>query len=124
MSFDQAAFDRSIYSELRAIPGLDSLPIRPDVADQGDIAPYVVYTRLPLGPNWTLTGPSSLQNAHYQIDVYAKSRADAIRIAGLVTQALSQSQLLTGVPKSESSDYEPDTKLYRRMLEFSVWLNA
>lgn len=117
-------FDQAVYGELRAFPGLESLPIRPDVADQGDVAPYVVYTRLPLEPNWTLTGPSSLQNAHYQIDVYAKARADVIRITGLVTQALSQSALLTGVPKSEASDYEPDTKLYRRLLEFSVWLNG
>lgn len=117
-------FDQAIYTELRAYAGLESLPIRPDVAAQSDVAPYVVYTLIHNGPNWTLTGPSTLDNAHYQLDVYAKDRQAVIQIADLVTAAITQSLVLTGVPLNVTSGYEPDTKLYRRMLEFSVWLNA
>lgn len=117
-------FDQAIYTELRAHAGLGSIPIRPDVAAQSDVAPYVVYTLVYNAPNWTLTGPSTLDNAHYQFDVYAKDRQAAIQLADLVTAAITQSPVLTGVPLNATSSYEPDTKLYRRMLEFSIWLNG
>jgi hypothetical protein len=117
-------FDQALYSALRAYAGLESIPIRPDVAAQGDAAPYVVYTLIYNAPNWTLTGPSTLDNAHYQFDVYAADRQTAISIADLVTAAITQSPVLTGVPLNVTSGYEPETKLYRRMLEFSVWLNG
>lgn len=117
-------FDQAIYSELHAKTGLGALPIRPDVAAQGDVPPYIVYTLIYNAPNWTLTGPSTLDNARYQIDVYAKARTDASSLADLVTAAITQSTLLTGVPLNVTSGYESETKLYRRTMEFSVWLNS
>jgi hypothetical protein len=117
-------FDQAIYSVLHVYPGLEAIKIRPDVASQGDSPPYVVYTLIHNAPNWTLTGPSTLDNAHYQVDVYATNRQTAIDLADMITRAITESAVLTGVPLAGSSGYEPDTKLYRRMLEFSVWLNA
>lgn len=117
-------FDQAIYAALRAYPGLETIKIRPDVAEQGDVAPYVVYSLIYNAPNWTLAGPSTLDNAHYQVDIYAPIRQQALDFADLITAAITQSAVLTGVPLNVTSSYEPETKLYRRMLEFSVWLNG
>jgi hypothetical protein len=117
-------FDQAVFAEIRAYPGLASLTIRPTVALQSDTAPYGVYKKLATRPNWTLTGPSSLDRALYQVDVYSRDFNEARALADLITKALTESHLLTGVPQSDGSDYEPDTKLHRRMMEFSVWLNG
>jgi hypothetical protein len=117
-------FDQAVFAEMRAFPGLGSVTIRPVVAQQSDKAPYVVYKKLATRPNWTLTGPSTLDRALYQVDVYSRDFDEARTLADLVIQALTKSPLLTGVPQSDGSDYEPDTKLHRRMMEFSVWLNG
>lgn len=117
-------FDQAIYGAMITFPGLEGATIRPDIALDTDIAPYIVYSMVFNAANWTLTGPSTLDNAHFQVDVYSKVRADGVALADLVTQAITQSATLTGIPISNQSGYEPDTKLYRRMMVFSVWLNA
>jgi hypothetical protein len=117
-------FDQAVYAAMHGYSGLGSIPIRPDVAAQGDVAPYIVYALVYNAPNWTLTGASTLDNARYQIDVYSNVRATAQSLADLVTAAITQSPVLTGVPLNATSGYEPETKLFRRTLEFSVWLNA
>lgn len=117
-------FDQAIYDLLHGYAGLESIPIRPEVAKQGEEPPYIVYTLVYNAPNWTLQGPSTLDNARYQFDVYGLVRADVSDIANLVTKAITESLVLTGVPLNVTSGYEQETKLYRRTLEFSLWLNS
>ena len=91
-----------------------------DVAAQGTVAPYIVWSEVTSTINNTLQGASNLQNTRVQVDCYATSAgarstlADAVAVA--ITAAPFQSVQLT----SENL-YEQDTKLFRAILDFSIW---
>ncbi|WP_273839332.1 hypothetical protein [Providencia rettgeri] len=53
-----------------------------------------------------------------QIDVYAKNPSVASEIRDKAYEAI---KVLSPTNVSRKPDYEPDTKLYRRTLEFQVW---
>ena len=94
----------------------------PLAADQPTGAPYVTYQRVAVVPNNTVqgNGDPGLWNSRIQIDVFAKTYAEAEGVAGDVRAAL-QGWAVKNVQLSEQDLYEPDTKLYRVLMEFSVW---
>ncbi|WP_275075611.1 hypothetical protein [Providencia rettgeri] len=53
-----------------------------------------------------------------QIDVYAKSPDKA---SELLDKAFMAIKVLSPTNVSRKPDYEPDTKLHRRTLEFQIW---
>lgn len=91
-----------------------------DVAPQGVVKPYIVWLFVVSPVNNTLAGASNVQNTRLQIDAYATTPAarktlnDAI-VAAMAGAAFSNVQI-TG-----QYLFEAETKLFRALLEFSVW---
>ena len=112
--------DAQVAQTLMAVPALSGLPIRPDAAEEGDVAPYVAYAEIALPPGaYTLLGESSLVPARYQIDIYAATRAQANALAQAAHDALTQA--FGGVAVSRQSLFEHDTRLRRTLLDLQLW---
>jgi hypothetical protein len=110
-----------IAQTLKAWPALAGVVIRPDKAEQGDAAPYVIYQKVTGQRIKSLTGDSGLANPLFQFDVYATTRLSAAALRDEMRKAIQASVPLGAVHAGEGASYEPDTKLYRERIDFSIW---
>lgn len=83
-------------------------------------AEYIVWMRVASSPNVSLMGPSDLQNTRVQIDIYARTVARLAAIEQALEAAMAASSI-TNVPLASQDIYEPDTRLYRAIKDYSVW---
>ena len=112
--------DAQLAAALQGATPLTQVPVRPDVADQGDQPPYVVFAEIAVQDGaYTLGGESTLVPARYQIDVYAPTRLAANAIAQSVVEILADT--FDAVVLNRQSLFEPDTRLRRVMLDMSIW---
>ena len=81
---------------------------------------YIVWLRVVSTANVSLSGPSNLQNTRIQIDVFAASPERMEAIADAVRAAFKASTI-TNVPGSSQDTYEEPVRLFRSILEYSVW---
>ena len=91
-----------------------------DIARQGATAPYLVWLLVASPTNNSLQGASNVQNTRIQVDCYAASQAARQTLADVVVAAMAASSL-SNVRLSSQNLYEPEVKLFRTMLEFSIW---
>ena len=114
--------DADLAAVLKLAPMLAGIPIRPDIADEGEDAPYIIFAEIALQDGaYTLAGESSLVPARYQIDVYAPTRAEANALAGAVADAVAQA--FGGTLLNRQGLFEPDTRLRRVLLDLSIWFD-
>jgi Protein of unknown function (DUF3168) len=112
--------DVDIATALKSSLDLAGIPIRPDVADQGDAPPYIVFAEVALPDGtYALSGESSLVPARYQIDVYSLTRVEANVLAAAVAAKITEA--FGGIVLNRQSLYEPDTRLRRVLLDLSIW---
>lgn len=112
--------DTQLANALQNAVALANVPIRPDIADQGDAPPYVVFSEIAMQQGvYTLCGESSLVPARYQIDAYAATRQQANAIGAIVIVTLANR--FEAVLLNRQSLFEPDTRLRRVMLDVSIW---
>jgi hypothetical protein len=91
-----------------------------DIAEQGTVTPYIVWQHVISPINNTLGGASNIQNSRVQVDCYASSPAARRTLADAVVAAFDVTPL-KNVQLSRQNLYESDTKLFRTMLDFSIW---
>lgn len=91
-----------------------------DIAPQGTQAPYIVWTEIVSTTNNSLDGASNIQNTRVQVDVYAKTQADRRATANAVKTAMA-AIANQNVQISSQNQYEQDVKLFRAILDYSVW---
>lgn len=125
MSVESALRDRLLSDATIAAAVGDR--VYPTLAVQGATAPYIVYTRIGARHEASLTGPSGLARAVYQIDCYAGT-ADAAIDLGDAVRALLHAITWTagGVDYAPMVDTERDlpdeeARLHRRTLEIILW---
>lgn len=94
--------------------------IYPMVAPQGTALPYVTYQRVASTVNNVLSGAPSIDNARMQIDVWASSYAGAQALAQSIIRAM-QAWPVQNVLLNNYDLYEQEVKVYRVLLEFSIW---
>lgn len=92
----------------------------PMVATQGVVAPYITYQRIVTNTENTVSGSPGLSNTRMQIDVYAKTYAQAQSIATQVDQLVSASSLQCWSMRFQDV-YEDAVRLFRVILEYSIW---
>lgn len=97
--------------------------VYPDLAPIGAVRPYITYQQVG-GETVAFLERAmpSKKNGRYQVNVWADTRADAAAIilqaeTALVTNTAFQASAL-GAP---IATFEPDTKLYGAMQDFSIW---
>ena len=95
----------------------------PAIAPDKTALPYGVYSRISAVEQATLDsngGEGNNINTRLQIDIYAATYLAAQSAAQSVKTAM-KSWTVTNIVDSEQDFYEPETKLYRVMLDFSAW---
>lgn len=109
-----------------ALKGLVSNRVYPDVAPEGAARPYITYQQVGGGAvNFVDPTIPSKRNGRFQINVWANTRAAASTLARQVEDALrATAALQTTVLSAPVASYEPDTKLYGTLQDFSVWFAA
>lgn len=117
-------FEADFYAALAGAAGLTSLvgnKIAPS-HEQTPSAPYVVYTPV-FGENfYSLGGASTMERVRVQVDCYADDPDTAASIALAVIAAIPQSGALHRASHSNQDlGMEDGTRLYRRMVEMSVF---
>jgi hypothetical protein len=112
-----------IVQTLLTWPGLSGIVVRPDKAEEGDAAPYLIFQKI-IGTRVTsLTGDSGLANPHFQFDLYALTRLQAVSLRKEVRLALQANSVLAAVHLDEGAGYDPVAKLRRERQDFSFWFN-
>jgi hypothetical protein len=92
----------------------------PNLAAQDALPPYIVYQRIVSVTHNNLQGPSDLQNTRVQIDAYAKTYAGVQQTAAAVRAAM-QDAPFSNVQLTEQDFYEPEVRLHRVSLDYSIW---
>lgn len=95
----------------------------PSVAPFGTVAPYATYSRVSASEQSTLDtngGTGNPTNTRLQIDVYALTYSEATTKADAI-KSLLKGWSIENVVLIEQEDYEPDTLLFRVMLDISIW---
>ncbi|WP_374491594.1 DUF3168 domain-containing protein [Brachymonas sp.] len=88
---------------------------------QPPVLPYIVFRRIVSTTNNTLAGATDLQNTRLQVDVYARTVAETVAIGNAITATMASAPWPACVQLTSADLFEPDTRLYRSILEFSVW---
>jgi hypothetical protein len=114
----------AVYAALSS--GSPTVKVWPGAIPEGQDPNAVVYTVIFSKDEQDLAGEDcGLTNAHVQIDSYSTSLATSEANSLLMRDRIRASTVMqvsdAGAP---GDDYEDDTKLYRRMREFSVWLST
>ncbi|GAC1405495.1 MAG: hypothetical protein NVSMB6_00060 [Burkholderiaceae bacterium] len=111
----------TIFQTLNAWSALAGVVITADRVEEIDAPPYVIFQKVTGVRVHSLQGDSGLANPHFQIDVYAETRAAAIVLRDEVRKAMLANPDLGAVHIAEGAAYEPDTKLFRERIDFSLW---
>ena len=123
--------EEQIFSILTADSGLSAIVdsrIYPMSIPQEGRTPCIVYQKI-TGPRlYDHGGESGLAYPRFQFSCWANSYSGAKALADALRSAFSAySDRSATVPvhvafiEAELDDYEPETKLYRRIMDFRVW---
>lgn len=119
------AVDADIYQTLTTSAALTALTtaIYPEHGWQADQAPAVIYYRAPGGERiHDLAGYGGKETVPVEIAAYATAVDTRRTIAAAVTAAMTGSTRFTCRMLSPPfDDYDPDTKIYERTMQFDVW---
>lgn len=92
------------------------------IAKQGASLPYITYQRITNTTNNVLAGNGNppVENTRIQIDVWGTTYAEAQAIAAAVKAAML-AWAVQNVLLLDYDLYEQDVKIYRVLLEYSIW---
>lgn len=119
-----AFIEKTIYSELIAAPALTAListRVYPLVLPEGCARPAIVIQKISTDGFNSLDGANDLEYPRFQFSCYGESYSSAVSVALQLKEAVKGSALLKEYLSSERDDYEPETKLFRRTVDFMIW---
>jgi hypothetical protein len=107
-----------------AVTTLVGQQIYPNLAPQGTVPPYVVYTVISNVPSNTFTGAASdrLNEIRMQVDCYAKKYLDAQAIAEAVDNVISNLSRpdLCGQRENSRDLYDNEAQFHRVQIDFFI----
>ena len=92
----------------------------PLIAPDGVPRPYIVYQRVAAVTENVLSGDAGLTNTRIQIDTFGDTYAQAQTVAAAII-ALMDGWSVQNVNLMSQDFFEPDTKLHRCSMDFSIW---
>ena len=120
--------EKAIYGILNAVTEITDLVsgIFPVVATQDSSFPYIIYQKVTTIPTDIKSAGSPLDRARYQVDIYSKSKSQAITIAGHVRTALDRySGTIAGIKvdsvrfvDEQDGPFEEELRVYRLIQEY------
>lgn len=87
-------------------------------APQEGARPYATWQVVSAVPLSLLDGPPPMDQYRVQVDSWAATRAEAHQVATAIRDVLEQVGYLVGIQLDER---DPDTRLWRIALDFTVW---
>ncbi|SAL03089.1 hypothetical protein AWB78_06504 [Caballeronia calidae] len=99
-----------------AMPGRVFTPIAP----AGAVEPYLIYQDITSMPQNSMCGYAGLDEVHWQVDSYARTRREAKANMQSVKRALRSIDPQPTI-ENEQSLYETETRLNRRMAQVITW---
>lgn len=90
-------------------------------ANQGAAAPYVVFQRVGVTPNDSIDRPSTLDQVRLQVDCWATTIDGAAALGRQVRSILEADHPFKARLRNQLDDFDVETKLHRRILEFRCW---
>lgn len=91
----------------------------PSVLPMGFALPAIVYITSGVDPNNTICGASDDEEVRIQVDLYAKTMKEVLSLRKQVFTAI-EGAFESVIRMNDFDGYEPDTKLFRRIIEFSI----
>jgi len=109
-----------------ALQGLVGGRVYPDIGKEGTALPYITYQDIGGDAvNFIDGAVPSKANARVQVNVWAKTRAEAKDLARRVEYALrAVPALQTLVIGAPATTHDPGTKYYGTIQDFSVWTDV
>ena len=97
--------------------------VYPDVAPVGTVTPYVTWQAIGGYAVRFLDGSApDKRNTLMQINVWSKTRIEAINLIRQIEDAVCASSLWQAVPQGEAiSTFESDTQLYGSIQTIDIW---
>lgn len=90
------------------------------VAAQGTLPPFVVWSEVSSTTNNSLSGASNLQNTRIQIDNYDRQLSAAKVLQRSLAAAMAAAPF-SNIQLSSQTLYDAESKLYRCSMDFSIW---
>ena len=112
-----------IYNCLSSDSEISSLVedrIYPLTAPDGAVAPYITYQNIIDAALTSVQGDNYAQKTRFQIDIFDKKYLKVLEITGAVKNALFGLEDTVYDFSSRDIPIEPDTKLYRRLIDFRI----
>lgn len=88
------------------------------IPKESNAYPAISYQRVTSTPVVSLQGSSGLDNVRVQIDCWARTYKEVKALAAEVRLVM---QSIGALPATDVDDYEPETKLYRVIMDFTMW---
>lgn len=108
--------EQDIFNQLKSLVAGRMYPMS---APEDTVTPYIVFQNIHNAPENTLNGVS-INNTHMQVDCYGKTATEVYALRDAVLASMAASSLVN-VQKSNQDAYEAEVKLYRVIIDFSIW---
>lgn len=112
--------ETSLYTLLSPLVSGKAYPL---VAKQGDTAPFIVFSAVSAVQDVSICGSTRDADRLFQVDCYHDNHKDLCTLRESTLTALSASSLVEAV-EGFSTDFEPDTKLFRALISVRCWESA
>ena len=118
------SFESDLYATLSGAAGVTALVgdrISP-TSYEGITRPYVVYTPIFSEPFYAMSGASNMTRLRLQVDCYSEDVDECAEIARAVIAAIPETGALHRTAhNNQDVGREEDTRLYRRLVEFTIF---
>jgi len=94
----------------------------PDVAPEGTAMPYCTWQQIGGTPVNFMSESSYKKNARIQINVWSKTRKEAMTLIRQIEDAMVLAPLYGFVESGATATMDEDTKLRGAMQDFSFWI--
>lgn len=94
--------------------------VYPLLAPEGAALPRITFSRVSTAPVNAIGGSSGLDQVRVQIDCWASS-LPAVATLAAQARTIIETQDFKALLQGAVDDYEPDTRTFRRSLDFRCW---
>jgi hypothetical protein len=113
------SLESDIYTALSSIT---TSKVYPDIAPDEAVPPYLTYQQVGGDPVNFLSGIPSKRNARIQVNSWSTTRLEAMLLIRLVEDTMRSNATLNATTLGgATATFEPETKLYGALQDFSVW---
>jgi hypothetical protein len=94
--------------------------VYPVVLPQDVAYPAVRYVTVYSAPENSLCGSAGLTRSSVQIDIFAREYSEVRALRESILHAMIHDMTLTNLFTNENEDYDSDSRVFRRVLMFSI----